>query len=263
MALEESYNGVGVIPINTVLFGPVDADGSRGLAVQVKSMGTSGSISVQTSMDGVTWSSVRMNDASGGTPVLGMTTQGVFWCNLVGRFYRVILTVATTAGTTYVYTRLNDDDFSELATAVSAAVTTLPAIPAGASFIGSFQANMSANVGLGVNWSIHRLLSSLATTNATSVKASGGRVGKIYGSNIVAQGKYLKLYNKSSAPVVGTDVPVLSFLLRANTDFNFDVADLGVFFSNGIAYAITSSISDGDATAIAAADVIGLNILYI
>lgn len=263
MALEDSYTGYGVIPINTVLLGPVDADGMRGLALHIKSLGTSGSCIVQTSMDGIVWVNVHVQAVSGGASVTAPTGPGMFWCNLVGRYFRVILGIGTTAGTTSILTRLSKEEFSEMGNGIAAAVTSLPAIPAGTNLIGSVQANMSATVGYGVNWSIHRLLTSAATTNATVVKASGGRVGKIYGSHCAATGRCLKLYNKATAPTVGTDVPVLTFYIRASTEFNFDVADLGVFFSNGIAYAFTAGAGDADTAPIAANDIQCLNILYI
>jgi hypothetical protein len=39
------------------------------------------------------------------------------------------------------------------------------------------------------------------------VKASAGQVYSLFVSNINAAVRYLKLYNKASAPTVGTDVP--------------------------------------------------------
>ena len=50
-----------------------------------------------------------------------------------------------------------------------------------------------------------------ATTNATSTKASAGTVYGIIVANASAETRYLKVYNKASAPTVGTDTPVLTF----------------------------------------------------
>ena len=104
------------------------------------------------------------------------------------------------------------------------------------------------------------MLASAATTNATLVKASAGRIFKIVGRNDVASKRYLKLYNKASAPTVGTDAPVATFVLNASSDFNFELTSYGQYFSTGIAFAITGAITDADTTAIAASDIIGLNI---
>jgi len=108
-----------------------------------------------------------------------------------------------------------------------------------------------------------RLLSSAATTNATSVKASAGNVFKIIGNNTVASKRYLKLYNKASAPTVGTDTPVMTFVLAASAPFAIDLgASVGHYFSTGIAYAITGAAADNDTTAIASGDIECLNLTY-
>jgi hypothetical protein len=128
---------------------------------------------------------------------------------------------------------------------------------------------LAADVGLqarattgGVS-TVGRLLSSAATTNATSLKASAGRLFKIRGLNNAASIRYLKLYNKASAPTVGTDVPVITIPLRASADFDIDLGVYGYFFSTGIAYAITGAVADADATAIVAGDILALNIWYV
>jgi len=108
---------------------------------------------------------------------------------------------------------------------------------------------------------VARLVSAAASTNATLVKASAGDVFHITSQSVVATARWLKLYNKGAAPTVGTDVPVMTFYLPANAQF--DVAfDTPVYFSAGIAFAITAAGADADATAIAAGDIVGLNVVY-
>lgn len=51
-------------------------------------------------------------------------------------------------------------------------------------------------------------LNSAATTNATSVKATAGNIYTITLSNNGAAAAYFKLYNKATAPTVGTDTPL-------------------------------------------------------
>ena len=262
MALEVSYTGSGVLPVNTALIGPIDADGLQGLSMQVTSMGTSGSVTLVQSNDGITWTNTLMQVVAGSN-VTAMGGTGILWTNLVGRYFKVVINSATTGGTTSIKVRVSPEQYSSITSMISVGVLSIPAIPAGTNLIGSVQANMTATAGNGVNWSIHRLLVSAATTNATSVKATGGRIGQIRGYNGAAASKFLKLYNKATAPTVGTDVPVLTFVLKANSEFVIDVSDLGICFSVGIAYALTGSVSDADTTAIAANDIVGLNILYI
>lgn len=98
-------------------------------------------------------------------------------------------------------------------------------------------------------------LSSAATTNATSLKASAGTLYTVTASNTGAATAYLKLYNKASAPTVGTDVPVLTIPIAAGSAAHFDWPPQGFRFATGIAYAITNLAPDSDTTAIAAAQV--------
>jgi hypothetical protein len=106
-----------------------------------------------------------------------------------------------------------------------------------------------------------RLLSAAATTNATSVKTSAGDLFKITGYNAAATPRYLKLYNKASAPTVGTDTPVHTIYLPASSRFT-EAFDTPFYFSTGIAYAITGAGADADTTALTAADILAMNVSY-
>jgi hypothetical protein len=95
-------------------------------------------------------------------------------------------------------------------------------------------------------------LNSAATTNATSVKASGGGVYAVTASNSGAAAAFIKLYNKATAPTVGTDTPVLTIPVPASGVANVQFGAIGQRFSTGIAFAITNLIADTDTTAVAA-----------
>jgi hypothetical protein len=112
--------------------------------------------------------------------------------------------------------------------------------------------------------SVARLVSAAATTNATLVKNAAGRVFKIRGYNAKAAVCYLKLYNKATAPAPATDNALLmaSFALKASDMFDIDFTPQGYGFSTGIGFALTGASSDTDATALVAADIVGLNIFY-
>ena len=107
---------------------------------------------------------------------------------------------------------------------------------------------------------LHKLIAA-ASTNATVVKASAGRVYGYDLSNPSAAWKYVKFYNKATAPVVGTDVPVLVVGIPPNSRAYSD-AVVPIAFTTGISIAIVAGAADADATAVAAADVIS-NIQYI
>lgn len=98
-------------------------------------------------------------------------------------------------------------------------------------------------------------VNSAATTNATSVKATAGSVYSITASNTGAAAAFLKLYNKVSAPTVGTDVPVLTIPIPAASVQNIEFGTAGHRFTTGIALAITNLAPDSDTTAVAAAQV--------
>ena len=108
--------------------------------------------------------------------------------------------------------------------------------------------------------SVSRIASAAASTNATSAKASAGYLYTVSGYNAAASVRYLKFYNKASAPTVGTDTPVLTLALAAATAFNFNLG--GLYFSTGIAYALTTGAADADTGALTLADIVGLNVVY-
>ena len=115
----------------------------------------------------------------------------------------------------------------------------------------------------GTNGTTPYKLISLATTNAVSIKAGGGNLYSIVGIGLTSTVRYLKLYNKASAPTVGTDIPTMTIPIPANTQ-GAGVAlafSIGVNFSTGIAIAITSGAADTDTGVIGAGDVI-LNLTY-
>lgn len=96
---------------------------------------------------------------------------------------------------------------------------------------------------------------SAATTNATNTKASAGTVWSVLASNINAAVRYLKLYNKASAPTVGTDVPVLTIPIPAGGVVQIDPGSNGIRFATGISWALTTAAADSDTTAVAASEI--------
>lgn len=98
-------------------------------------------------------------------------------------------------------------------------------------------------------------VNSTATTNATLVKGSAGTLYNIGASNTGAAAAFIKLYNKATAPTVGTDVPVLVLAVPAGGNVDFDLGPMGHRFSAGIGLAITNLAADTDTTAIAASQV--------
>lgn len=104
---------------------------------------------------------------------------------------------------------------------------------------------------------------SAASDNATSLKASAGQIYAIQVFNVNAAVRYLKLYNKASAPTVGTDVPVKTLAIPGNTAGAGMVLawPQGLGFDTGIAFALTTESTDAGTTGVSA-DEITVNIDY-
>lgn len=104
-----------------------------------------------------------------------------------------------------------------------------------------------------------------ASTNAASIKASAGNLYEISICNPTATAAYVKLYNKASAPTVGTDVPVMTITAPATSATSspvvLDLGQVGKRFATGIAIAVTAAAPATDtANAIAG---IQINATYI
>lgn len=108
--------------------------------------------------------------------------------------------------------------------------------------------------------SVSRTISA-ASTNGTNAKASPGVMTGYYLSNTNAAPRYVKIYDKASAPTVGTDTPKLTLMIpggaAANIEFQHPIR-----FANGIGYGTTTGASDGDTGIVAASEVI-VNLYYI
>lgn len=103
-------------------------------------------------------------------------------------------------------------------------------------------------------YGVHRLTSA-ATTNSTLIKPGKTTfVGGVY-SNASASPIYLKLYDKATAPTVGTDIPRMTISIPANNSKVIDLMD-GVVFDKGLGLALTGAAGDADTTAIGANELI-------
>lgn len=99
-------------------------------------------------------------------------------------------------------------------------------------------------------------MNSLATTNALSIRTAAAKLYSYTFMNTAAATRYVKFYNKASAPTVGTDTPLFTLAIPAGMQVN-QTFIFPVTFSTGLATAITAGAADNDATATAVNDVIG------
>ena len=104
------------------------------------------------------------------------------------------------------------------------------------------------------------VLVSAATTNATSVVASPCRVFGLTLTNVNASPRYVKLYDKASAPTVGTDTPKHVYMLPGGGGIEIERRS-GIDFELGLAFATTTGAAHSDTGAVAANEVL-VNIDY-
>lgn len=88
-----------------------------------------------------------------------------------------------------------------------------------------------------------------ASTNAAVVKSSAGSLFELSVSNPTATPAFVKLYNKTSAPTVGTDVPVVTIPVEASSNKTTIFGTIGKRFTTGISIAVTAGMVATDTAA--------------
>lgn len=207
---------------------------------------------------GTTWvNTLALNNSGGGqtTSVVSLAIPSAYRAYLPGATHIGVFGSTLTTGPVSV--RIKPHMMAADPVVANAA---LPALVASTALIGDVGAQVRATSG-GIT-TVGRSLSSLATTNPNNVKPAAGRLYKIRGYNALAGVIYLKLYNKASAPTVGTDIPAATIPLAPSSHFDVDFGLLGEYFSTGISFALTTGSPDSDTGAIAAGNIVGLNLFY-
>ncbi|QBQ99256.1 hypothetical protein [Paraburkholderia pallida] len=96
---------------------------------------------------------------------------------------------------------------------------------------------------------------SLATTNLARVKLMGANLTGALIINTNAAARYVKLYESTDTPVVGTTVPAMTIEVPASSQLALAWPN-GVNFSQTMWMATTDNAADSDATAVGAGDLI-------
>jgi hypothetical protein len=129
---------------------------------------------------------------------------------------------------------------------------TQPALVAGTAAIGDVGIQYRANA-TGAASGTH--LVSAATTNATIVKGSPGRVVGWSFGNTNAAWRYVKLHNQTTTPTAGTGV-VRTIAIPPNGVNTFKLAG-GIAFATGIGLTTVTGAADADNTAVGLNDIVG------
>jgi hypothetical protein len=104
------------------------------------------------------------------------------------------------------------------------------------------------------------ILNSVAGTNGALILTGTSGLHAFYATNTGASVAFVKLYNKATAPTVGTDVPAMILPVPAAVGGVPGVCTLpigfnGFRFALGLGIAITGLVADTDTTAVAAGQV--------
>lgn len=102
---------------------------------------------------------------------------------------------------------------------------------------------------------------SAASVNATLVDAGARVLGTIHCINTNAAVRYLKIYDKATAPSEA-DTPVQVYAIPGNAaGAGFTLPGIELSLVNGLGYRITTGVADNNTDAVAANE-ITLNLLY-
>lgn len=124
--------------------------------------------------------------------------------------------------------------------------------------------NMSKRTEYGLgNVSTHNNWNNAAATDKTETAVSTrGRTLLSYTfQNKGAAPAYVRLYNKASAPTVGTDTPKWTVMVPVGGGIVH--AEVEMLFATGLAYAITSDSGDLGSTGVTNADEVVVNLEYV
>lgn len=98
------------------------------------------------------------------------------------------------------------------------------------------------------------------STNATVVKNAPGKVYGYIVNNTNAAARYLKLYDKATAPTIGTDTPKMTIMVPSGRTETYFARD-GIEFTAGISFGTTTGLVDSDNGALTANETV-VHILY-
>jgi len=255
-----AYSQAGVIAINTDLL-IIDCAGFSSLSIQVTSLGTSGVITTAWSNDNSVYPpSSTIMTPSGSSPST-ITASGIWTTQIYGRYLRLRLTTATTAGTTTISVQglFSVNNLAYPTQVISGSVTatvastTITSISAGTNAIGDVGLQARANA-TGAPTPV--AINSPATPVGQIIKAGAGRVFSFHLSNSNASPRFLKVFNATTV-TMGTTSALYEIEIPANRVPITISLPLSAGATTGFAVAVTGARGLTDNTAITLNDVTG------
>ena len=218
-------------------------EGSHGI-LQSTQFGV-GTVVLEGSINGVVWNAISVinstSSGAGGSDLSNITAAGMYNFDACAPKMRIRLS-ARTSGNFQFDVALGKGIPTARSVFIGNAATTVQSSPTAAALFLGMRADNNNQVLIPV----YRLPQSLAGNNAASIKNTTCKLAKIVGYNAAAAVRYLRVYNKNSAPTVGTDTPALIIPLPPSSTFEFNLADIGYHLTNGLAIAITGAAPTTD-----------------
>ncbi len=222
----------------------IDTTGYSSIVAQITANASSNTVTFETSNDNATWLPTygAVPSAALSAPVSGVASIPLAVFPVTGRYFRARISSYVGGSTTLSgYARSNVVPQLDPQTAVRSVTGTV---------------NVSSP-GPGANTNSVAKILSAATTNATLLKSSAAALNGYSLANSGAGWAYVHIYNLTTAPTVGTSVPMVTIGIPPGGSVSL-APDPGVFgMSTGLSYAITGGAADTDATAVAANQVTG------
>jgi hypothetical protein len=206
-------------------------------------MGTSGVVAIEWSNDGVTWTISSLATIAG-VFSSNISVAGMWTVPVVGRYFRIRVVTATTAGTTSFAVCQFDDSrqmwFATQAISLAANAATGMAYYSTTTGAASFVSVQSP-----------------ATPAVTTIKSSAGRLIGFCLTNSAASLRSVKLFN-ATAPTLGTTSAQFAIDIPAGASINFEM-DGGMAFATAMTYSVTAAkgLTDNTSTGLAVSDVTG------
>jgi hypothetical protein len=240
-----------VSALNDDLIAALDVSQYKFISLQL--VGTwAATVSFQGSNDGGTFYPIVTSNPSGGQAIgeSSTTENRLVKVPTIYKFVRIRVTAYTSGIVEGVAFGHRDENSSGLIAAIGP-VTLNPETTKKIGNVGIAQSGSTVT---------YQKFISDTTTNATAVSSVPANISILHMENSGDGVRYVKFYNKASAPVVGTDVPLITIGIPAVSSSSFTLPALvGIDFSIGISFAITLGAADSDTTPLSvAANVTGL-----
>ncbi len=207
-----------------------------------------GTVTFQQSNDNGTWSDVVAQKSGDvlNPYVTSVSSNLLIKIPTLAKYARVRVVSYTSGiieGTCYAYKEVNDTgQISSTGEIVIAANQTV-GLDAGTNTIGTVKVTPAIT-----DNPIYQNVISAVGVNSTLVQAGQSNMGILHIVSTAATPRYLKFYNKATAPIVGTDIPLFTIALATGASPFVLPALVGINFSLGLAFAIVLGVEDSSTT---------------